>query len=227
MKKFAQFFKRLFMLPMAFILGIPDGAAPEGSSGQTSAGGTTTAAPNSAGGGKEQQPNYDDIFRKLDAVLDQRSTGLAKSALKDNGIAEEEIKDIIEAYRADKQRKADEKTQQATNLQNENTQLKAQVTALKLQTAASAAAVEMGVDASTVSYIIRLADMGDALDDKGEPDKEKVTAALKKVLEDIPALKSTGGNAASGGFVTVGASGASGNPAADADARLRKAFGLK
>lgn len=225
MKKFAQFFRRLFMLPMAFILGIPEGAAPEGGSGQTSAGGTDPAAPNSAGG-KEQQPNYDDIFRKLDAVLDQRSTGLAKSALKDNGIAEEEIKGIIEAYRADKQRKAEEKTQQATNLQNENTQLKAQVTALKLQTAASAAAVEMGVDASTVPYIIRLADMGDALDDKGEPDKEKVMAALKKVLEDIPALRSTGGSA-SGGFVTVGASGASGNPAAEADAKLRKAFGLK
>ena len=33
-------------------------------------------------------PNYDEIFSKLDAILDKRSEGLAKSALKDNGIEE-------------------------------------------------------------------------------------------------------------------------------------------
>ena len=35
-------------------------------------------------------PNYDEIFSKLDAILDKRSEGLAKSALKDNGIEESE-----------------------------------------------------------------------------------------------------------------------------------------
>lgn len=218
MKKFAKFFRRLFVQPLAFILGIPEGA-PEGG-GQPASGGEGAAA------GKDQQPNYDEIFRKLDAVLDQRTAGLAKSALKDNGIAEDEIKGIVDAYRADKQRRADEQTQQTASLQSENAQLKAQMTALRLEAAASAAAAEMGVDASAVSYVIRLAEMGDALDEKGEPDKEKVTAALKKVLDDIPALR-TAAHSTSGGFSTVGAPGASGNPASDADTRLRKAFGLK
>ena len=40
-------------------------------------------------------PDYDEIFDKLDAILDKRQDGLAKSALKDNGIDESEIADIF------------------------------------------------------------------------------------------------------------------------------------
>ena len=65
----------------------------------------------------EQQPaatpNYDEIFSKLDAILDKRADGLAKSALKDNGVEESEIADIVKAYREQKQTKANE---QATAL---------------------------------------------------------------------------------------------------------------
>lgn len=225
MKKFARFIRRLFMLPMALIFGVPEGT-PDGGTQQPDAGKADPAAQSGASAGNSQQPNLDEIFRKLDAVLDQRTAGLAKSALKDNGVADDEIKGIVDAYRADKQRRADEQTQQMTDLRSENAQLKAQIAASKLQAAASAAAVEMGVDPSAVSYVIRLAEMSDALDEKGEPDKEKVTAALKKVLDDIPALK-TAARGSSGGFSTVGAPGASGDPASDADARIRKAFGLK
>ena len=60
----------------------------------------------------EQQPaaahNYDEIFSKLDAILDKRADGLAKSALKDNGVEESEAADIVKAYREQKQTKANE-----------------------------------------------------------------------------------------------------------------------
>ena len=48
--------------------------------------------------GQPSAPNYDEIFQKLDAILDKRSDGLAKSALKDNGINESEISEIVTAY---------------------------------------------------------------------------------------------------------------------------------
>lgn len=41
-------------------------------------------------------PNYDEIFSKLDAILDKRANGLAKSALKDNGVEESKIDDMRE-----------------------------------------------------------------------------------------------------------------------------------
>lgn len=48
----------------------------------------------------EQQPalapNYDEIFSKLDSILDKRADGLAKFALKDNGVEESEIDDMRE-----------------------------------------------------------------------------------------------------------------------------------
>ena len=63
-------------------------------------------------GGSQQTPNYDEIFSKLDAILDKRSDGLAKSALKDNGVDEGEIADIVKAYRDQKQNKAAEQASQ-------------------------------------------------------------------------------------------------------------------
>ena len=43
-------------------------------------------------------PNYDEIFSKLDAILDKRADGLAKSALKDNGVEEKIISDIAKIF---------------------------------------------------------------------------------------------------------------------------------
>ena len=58
-----------------------------------------------------EQPNYDAIFAKLDAILDKRSDGIGRRALVDNGIAEAEAKEIVAAYRQQKgaaaQRKAE------------------------------------------------------------------------------------------------------------------------
>lgn len=45
-------------------------------------------------------PDYTALFEKLDAILDKRSAGIAKSALKDNGIEDAEAAEIVTAYDA-------------------------------------------------------------------------------------------------------------------------------
>ena len=180
---------------------------------------------NQQAGNQQQAPNYDEIFKKLDAILDKRADGLAKSALKDNGVEESEIADIVKAYREQKQSKQTEQSN-ALNTANKTIEdLKKQISERDVNDAFSAAALELGVDASTLPYVSRLADKSGVLNADGKPDKEKVKAAISKVLEDVPALKaSANGNK---GFVPVGTKNTGAAGSEEADAKLRKAFGLK
>lgn len=49
-------------------------------------------------------------------------------------------------------------------------------------------AVKQGVDIATVPYVLKIADFSKAVTD-GKVSAEKLTEAVKKVLDDIPALK--------------------------------------
>lgn len=170
-----------------------------------------------------EQTNYDAIFAKLDAILDKRSDGIARSALKDNGIAEDEVKEIVAAYRQQKGAEAQRQTEALSALEAENAQLKAQMLDNRLQTEAMRQAGTLGVAAETLPYLLRLADLSGAVDDKGEISTEAVTEALNKVLTDIPALKQTEEQVR--GFVPVGGDGKD-RQGAEVDDRMRGWFGL-
>lgn len=133
--------------------------------------------------------NYDEIFKKLDAVLDKRSEGITKSVLKDNGYEDAEMKDILTQYRASKQAKANEADNTITTLTNENTQLKATLQRERLNNEALKQAGALNVDDKTVPYLIKMADLSKCLTDKGEVNSEEVKKALETVLNDIPSLK--------------------------------------
>lgn len=178
--------------------------------------------------GAQQQttPNYDEFFSKLDAILDKRADGLARSALKDNGVDESEIADIVKAYREQKQNKAND---QATALSEAQTQIAAltkQLNDRDINDAFSVAALELGVDAKQLPYVTRLASKDGILGADNKVDAEKVKEAINKVLEDVPALKASAN--ANQGFVQVGAkTGDGAGSGEDADKKLRGYFGLK
>lgn len=171
-------------------------------------------------------PNYDEIFNKLDAILDKRADGLAKSALKDNGVEESEIADIVKAYREQKQTKANEQATALTDAQKTIADLQKQIADRALDDAFSTAALELGIEAKQIPYVSRLAARDDVLGADNQPDVEKVKAAINKVLEDVPALKASAN--ANKGFVPIGAkSGEGAGSGDDADKKLRSYFGLK
>lgn len=177
------------------------------------------------GGQSAQQGNtdYSALFEKLDAILDKRSDGIARSALKDNGIAEEEAREIVNAYRQQKAGAARQQSQTLSALQQENQQLKARMLQSQLNAEAMEQAGKLNVAPETVPYLIRLADLSGAVDDKGAINKETVAAALGQVLEDIPALKKQTGQ--SRGFVPIGGDGTD-QQTAQQEARMRSFFGL-
>jgi len=183
-------------------------------------------ASNTASGAQQNTPNYDEIFSKLDAILDKRSDGLAKSALKDNGVEEGEIADIVKAYREQKQAKANEQATALSDAQKQIQDLQKQIADRAIDDAFTAAALELGVDEKQLPYVSRLAARDDILGADNQPDADKVKAAINKVLEDVPALKASAN--ANKGFVPVGSkTGEGADSGDDAEKKLRSYFGLK
>ena len=80
----------------------------------------------------------------------------------------------------------------------------------QIQNVAILAAVSLGIDAKTIPYILKMADLSQAVGQDGKVNEENLKAALNKVLEDVPGLKPQA--AGTTGFVQVGA--ASGNAGA-------------
>ena len=171
-------------------------------------------------------PNYDEIFSKLDAILDKRADGLAKSALKDNGIEENEIADIVKAYREQKQTKANQQASALSEAQTTIANLQKQIADKAVDDALAAAALELGVDAKQMPYVARLASRDGILGADGKPDAEKVKSAINQVLEDVPALKASANEQK--GFVPIGSkTGDNAGSGDDAEKKLRSYFGLK
>ena len=133
--------------------------------------------------------NYDEIFKKLDTILDKRSEGIAKSALKDNGYEDAEMQDILSQYRASKQAKSNEVDTRISTLTTENAELKATIQKERLNNEALTQARMLNVDDKTTPYLIKMADLSKCFDDKGNVNADSVKQALEQVLNDVPSLK--------------------------------------
>lgn len=105
------------------------------------------------------------------------------------------------------------------------TQAQAAAQQAQIQAAATLEAVALGIDAKSIPYILKLADFSQAVGQDGKINNETVNNALKKVLEDVPALKpQTVGGA---GFIQVGNPGGSSNPQPSQEDQLASIFGNK
>lgn len=146
-------------------------------------------------------------YDKIKAIVDGRNAktedSILKSYFQQQGLSEEEMKTAIVDFKNNKAQKEKEASENALNLQNENANLKAQVLRMEVENVANQCALEIGVDAKTIPYLIKMADLTKVFDDKGAVSKDAVTAALTKVLEDLPQLKSQ--NISNKGFTKIGA----------------------
>ena len=156
-------------------------------------------------------------YEKLAQIVQGKQSVAEDSALrgylKQQGLSKEQMDQAIATY----------KQQQAANqpdvgaLQTQAAQAQAAAQQAQIQAAATIAAVGLGIDAKTIPYVLKMADLSQVIND------EALKTALNKVLEDVPALKPA--PAGQAGFVQVGASGGSSQQQTTDDA-LKKAFGL-
>lgn len=164
--------------------------------------------------------DYDRIAQILQGKQAATEDSVLKGYFKQQGLTKEQMDQAITAF----------KQQQAANQPDVNamqTQLsEAQKAAMQaqIQSAATIAAVSLGLEAKTIPYVLKMADLSQVMGQDGKISDETMKNALNKVLEDVPALKPQQGQ--SSGFVRVGAGGQGQQQTATDDA-LKKAFGLQ
>lgn len=150
--------------------------------------------------------DYGKIQQMLDGTLAAKEDTALKAYFKQQGLSQQEVEQAIAAF---KQQKA-ANTPDMGAMQNQLTQAQEAAKQAQIQNAAILAAVSLGIDAKTIPYILKMADLSQAVGQDGNVNEENLKAALNKVLEDVPGLKPQA--AGTTGFVQVGA--ASGNAGA-------------
>ena len=140
-------------------------------------------------GASDPQIDYARIQQMLNGTLAAKEDTALKAYFKQQGLTQEEAEKAMAAFKAEKAKnQPDVEAMQA-----------------QIESAATLAAVTLGINAKTIPYVLKLADFSQAVGEDGKINTETVNNALKKVLEDVPALKPQ--TAGASGFVQVGASG--------------------
>lgn len=165
--------------------------------------------------------DYGKIQQMLDGTLAAKEDTALKAYFKQQGLSQQEVEQAIAAF---KQQKA-ANTPDVGAMQTQLTQAQAEARQAQIQSAAVLAAVSLGIDAKTIPYILKMADLSQAVGQDGKINEENLKAALNKVLEDVPALKPQVSGTT--GFIQVGAaSSGTGQQANQAD-QLSSIFGNK
>ena len=150
--------------------------------------------------------DYGKIQQMLDGTLAAKEDTALKAYFKQQGLSQQEVEQAIAAF---KQQKV-ANTPDVGAMQTQLTQAQEAAKQAQIQNVAILAAVSLGIDAKTIPYILKMADLSQAVGQDGKVNEENLKAALNKVLEDVPGLKPQA--AGTTGFVQVGA--ASGNAGA-------------
>lgn len=151
------------------------------------------------------QIDYAKIQQMLDGTLAAKEDVALKSYFKQQGLTQEEAEKAMNAFKAEKAKN----TPDAGALQGALEKEKELVQKAQIENAAIMAGMSLGLDAKTIPYVLKLADMSAVVDKDGKINEESVKAALNKVLEDLPQIKPAD-NGANNGF-QIGAGGG-GNP---------------
>lgn len=186
-----------------------------------------TGAAGSAGEQGNQQQNqqtaidYTKIQQMLEGTLKAKEETALKAYFKQQGLSQEDAEQAMATFKAQKAANQPDIGAMQTQLaQAQAAQQQAQI-----QSAATMTAVSLGIDAKTIPYVLKMADLSQAVGQDGKINEETIKNALNKVLEDVPALKPQA--AGSSGFIQVGTGGSGQNgQSAAADDALKKAFGL-
>lgn len=167
--------------------------------------------------------DYDKIESIVNKGTQQKESAILKAYFEQLGMSGEEVQTAVQDYKSRQASVAQQKETNYANAQEEIKQLKSQILQSNIQSQAKDIALDLGVDKSTVPYVVKMADMQNVTNEKGEISTENLKAAIEKVLTDIPALKGT--KPQNKGFVQIGGTDAGGNQNAAQNEALANIFG--
>lgn len=152
--------------------------------------------------------DYDKLANLIAGKQSVTEESVLKGYFKQQGLSKEQMDQAIAAFKqqqADKQPDVAGMQNQITETQNQLTQAQAAVQKAQIESAATMTAVSLGIQAKTIPYVLKMADFSQAIGQDGKVSEEELTAAINKVLEDIPALKPQADTKS--GFMQIGTGG--------------------
>lgn len=203
------------MLPIDIQLFAEGGEGAQGDAGSGQNGGN-------AGDGGNGSKTY--TQEELDSIVNERTGRATKAALKSffsqKGLSEEEATQAMSEYLENKKKNTPDVSELSSQLSAAQSELARE----RLERAAEKAARKLGADEGSIGYVVTLADLSEVVSD-GKLSEEKLTAAVKKVLDDVPAFKKTANGKS--GVTRVGGDGEGNDGSKESEDALRKLFGLK
>ena len=143
-----------------------------------------TPAPQGTPQGNAPAFDYDKLASLITGKQSVTEDTVLKSYFKEQGLSADEMKEAIGAFKKQKAKNTPDFAKMQSEAESaNNAKLMAEV-----NQSATLEAVKQGVDIATVPYVLKIADFSKAVTD-GKVNAEKLTEAVKKVLDDIPALK--------------------------------------
>lgn len=171
---------------------------------------------------QQNAPAFD--YEKLASIINGKQSvteeTVLKSYFKQQGLSPEEMEQAINSFKEQKAKNTPDVAKMQSDLTSANT---ARMNAV-IEKSAVLEAVRQGVDVKQVDYVLKLADFSKVTGDNGEVNAEKLTEAIKKVLDDVPAFKSAQQNDGNG-FQQIGGQGDNSSNKNEDDL-IKKAFGL-
>lgn len=162
--------------------------------------------------------DYDKIASIVEGKQRVAEDTVLKGYFKQQGMSEDEMKSAIEMFKKDK-------ASRQPDIEGLNQQIKdANDRAIKAETKmqAMSMASELGVSASKMPYLLKMADLSNVVKD-GVISEEALKESLNNVLKDLPELKTKTDDVAHG--FKVGADG--GQKANTNNEELARIFGVK
>ena len=135
--------------------------------------------------------DYGKIESMINKGTQQKENAILKSFFEQQGMTEDEVKTAVSEYKANKQKQADDQKNAYANMQKENEQLKAQILQNNINAKATDIGLDMGVDKNAVQYLVKMADLSKAVNEKNEISEEEIKNAFEEVLKNVPALKAS------------------------------------
>lgn len=163
--------------------------------------------------------DYDKLASLINGKQSVTEDTVLKSYFKEQGLSADEMKQAIGAFKEQKAKNTPDIAKMQSDVENAD---KAKLIA-EVNQSATLEAVKQGVDIASIPYVLKMADFS-AVSTDGKINTEKLTEAVKKVLDDIPALKAKASENA-GSVQKIGGDG-NGNKNLTEDA-LRGIFGIK
>lgn len=145
--------------------------------------------------------DYDKLASLITGKQNVTEDTVLKSYFKEQGLSADEMKQAIGAFKEQKAKNTPDFAKMQSDVENAD---KAKLIA-EVNQSATLEAVKQGVDVASIPYVLKIADFS-AVSTDGKINAEKLTEAVKKVLDDIPALKAKASENA-GGVQKIGGDG--------------------